>query len=105
MGRQDEVLTVFITMQRRWFEIGGIEPLGVHYRSRHMAENQELLRRKAQVVAIGRATETEDRIGLVIRVEMTHQGGLEGLQHPRFRHFVDPAIVLEHQKPRRNCVT
>jgi len=35
------------------FEVGRIEPLGVHYRARHMPKDQEFVSRKAQVVAVG----------------------------------------------------
>ena len=105
MRRKNEVAPVFILMKGGGLEVGRVEPLGVHHRARNMPEDQKFLRRQAQVVAVGRATETEHRSQLLLRLKVTDQTALEWLDHSLPGLFSDPAIALEHQKPRRNSVT
>ena len=69
-----------------------------------MAEDQKFLGREAQVVAIGGTAKAEHRAAAVFRIEMAHQGGLEGFQQPMGGLFVDPAIVFQHRS-RRSSVT
>ena len=92
-------------MQFRGFEVGWIESLGIHHRARHVFENQKLLRRQPQVVAVGRTSETQHRMLVLIRIEMTNQAILKRLQHAGGSLFRDPAVVFKHQKPRRSSVT
>ena len=92
-------------MKRRGLEVGRIEPLGIHHRARNMPKDQKFLGRQAEVVAVGRATETQHRAQLLLRIEVTDKTALEWLDHSLPGLFSDPAIALEHQKPRRNSVT
>ena len=92
-------------MQRRWLEVRRIEALGIHHRAWHVAKNHEFLSRQAQVVAVGRTAETQNRPGPQLWIQMSNQPLLEGFEHALGGLFADPAIVLQHQKPRRNWVT
>ena len=47
MGRENEIAPVFILMKGSGFEVGRVEPLGVHHRARNMPEDQKFLGRKA----------------------------------------------------------
>jgi len=96
VGGKDEVVAILIVVKFGGLQIGGIEPLRVHHRARHVLEDQEFLWRQAQVVAIRRASEAEHRALLLIRLQMPNQPRLERLQHAGLCLFGDPAIVLEH---------
>ena len=43
MGREDEVAAVLVALHGSGLKVGGVKPLGVHHRARHMAEDQEFL--------------------------------------------------------------
>ena len=73
MGRKDEVLTILVLMQRGGLQVGRIEPLRIHHGPWNVPENHEFLRRQPEVVAVGRATETENGALAVLGIEMTHQ--------------------------------
>ena len=62
-----------------------------------MAENQEFLARKPQVVAVGGTPKTEHRPAARLGIEVANQGGLERLQQAGGSLLVDPAVVLEHR--------
>ena len=105
MRRENEIAPVFVLMKGGGLEVGWVEPLGVHHRARNMPEDQEFLGRQAQVVAVGGATKTQHWPQLLLRLQVTDQTALEWLDHSLPGLFSDPAIALEHQKPRRNSVT
>ena len=96
MGREDEVGPVLVLMQRNRLEVRRVEALWIHDRAGHMPEDQELLGGEAQVVAIGGAAKAQDRLLAVLRIEMTDQLRLKGLEHALGGLLVNPTVVLEH---------
>ena len=95
MGRQDEIITVLVVVELGGLQIGRIEPLGIHHRTRHMAEHQEFLRGKTQVIPEGGAAKAEHGL-LPAPLQLAHQTGLEGVDHAEAGLIPDPGVVLQH---------